>query len=129
MADQVLTPYSNLTQRLLTARRSDVTAYRAWIARHVPLSPEEADFLKHENDLVAVHSGQAAGHRTSLTQAVMCSLAVATILPFFAFSFVLGFYGRLFFTAIIGASVTLVLATRHNVDFMEPRQLGRVATM
>ncbi|KIW03052.1 uncharacterized protein PV09_05703 [Verruconis gallopava] len=50
--NQGLTTYSDAKNKYTPAGESDITAYRAWMAEHVPIEPNEGKYLDRGDDLM-----------------------------------------------------------------------------
>lgn len=85
--------------------------YRTWMAEAHPITPQEATFLHHEEDLVTTGQSRHAlqFHRPdqkSTLQVVIMTVAGSIMLPLLAFSVIPSYLPRLFVVVFTG----LVLA-------------------
>lgn len=113
----------------------DIAVYRDWIAEHAPIAEQEAAFLQHEADLVAV-SVQASTtsthmqnpHRSQLETSVII-VAFTLVATIVVFKVVPRLLARIVISAIVGVAALCTLAPSALSDFKSIKDWRRGISM
>jgi len=108
--NQAFASFNNLVKDVDPASPADISAYRAWLDKRVPIDQTECRFLDRKHDLLAVSRRSSlattAPSRVSPgragTQSAAVWLPLGLLLPLLAFAIVPSLLGRLIVIALIG---------------------------
>jgi len=109
-----------------SASENDVNAYRAWLDKHLAISPLETKFLDHDDDLVSIAKPSLLLNADSSTAHFLITIvATAIVLPLLAFSAIPQFFGRIVVLGIVGAVVTLFLGSSKVAGLLTAEEIWK----
>ncbi|KAI9852124.1 MAG: hypothetical protein M1838_001748 [Thelocarpon superellum] len=134
--NQALSSYATLLKTLDPPNSQDIEAYRGWMATHNPIAEAEAQFLRHDSDLLAltsissspslVSSDKPTGYGDPAKRLLLMVAVGAVLLPVLTFGIVPSLPARIIIVLIIAGASLAILAQSHRCwPLLEPRcELG-----